>query len=66
MRVSAIMDFCLLTLADAVAAQQPLHVLVENAASPYSNPDGTGVANDVVRAAFDVVGMALKLTIVQW
>jgi polar amino acid transport system substrate-binding protein len=44
----------------------PLEVLVENAADPFSRADGTGYANDVVRAAFAAAGVPIMLTIVPY
>lgn len=43
-----------------------LEVFVENAADPFSRPDGTGYANDVVRAAFAAVNVDIVLTIVPY
>jgi polar amino acid transport system substrate-binding protein len=47
-------------------AATPLEVLVENAADPFSHADGTGYANDVVRAAFAAVDVPITLTIVPY
>ena len=41
----------------ARAVDRTLEIYVENAADPFSRPDGTGYANDVVRAAFEAVGV---------
>ena len=47
-------------------AREPLEIHVENAADPFSRPDGTGYANDVVRAAFESVGVRVKFTVVPY
>jgi ABC-type amino acid transport substrate-binding protein len=46
--------------------REPLEIHVENAADPFSRPDGTGYANDVVRAAFESVGVRVKFTVVPY
>src|SRR5689334_4791671 len=48
------------------ATQPALEIYVENAADPFSRPDGTGYANDVVRAAFQSVGVRVKFTVVAY
>lgn len=48
------------------ATEQPLEIYVENAADPFSRPDGTGYANDVVRAAFQSVGVPVKFAVVPY
>jgi len=57
-------------LAFAVVAsprpEPPLEVLVENAADPFSRADGTGYANDVVRAAFAAVDVPIALVVVPY
>jgi ABC-type amino acid transport substrate-binding protein len=40
--------------------------MVEDAAPPWSNPDGTGYANDVVRSAFHEVGVNAKFVVVPY
>jgi hypothetical protein len=37
-------------------AAHPLTVMVEDAAGPWSNPDGSGMANDLVKAAYAAAG----------
>ncbi len=58
---------CALALAGA-AAQPTEHVqiLVEDAASPWSNRDGVGYANDLVRAAFQAAGVTADLVVVPY
>ena len=45
---------------------QRLTILVEDAAEPFSGPDGRGYANDVVRAAFQAVGIVPELDVVPY
>jgi polar amino acid transport system substrate-binding protein len=40
--------------------------MVEDAAQPFSGPDGTGYANDVVKAAFQAAGVDLILDVVPY
>lgn len=48
------------------AAEQTLEIDVENAADPFSKPDGTGYANDVVRAAFQSVGVQVRFRVMPY
>lgn len=48
------------------ATEQTLEIDVENAADPFSRPDGTGYANDVVRAAFQAVGVRVHFKVVPY
>mgnify|MGYP001111510847 FL=1 len=62
---------CLLQLlaASANAAQQAhetLTIMVEDAAAPWSNRDGTGYANDVVLAAFKEMAVEARLKVVPY
>lgn len=60
---------CIALLAAAGAAAAPakhLQILVEDAASPWSNRGGTGYANDMVRAAFAVAGVDVELVVVPY
>jgi len=50
----------------ARAVERTLEVYVENAADPFSRPDGTGYANDVVRAAFEAVGVRIRFKVVPY
>lgn len=47
-------------------AGAPLVVAVEDDAAPWSMRDGTGYANDVVKAAFDAAGLPVALTVVPY
>ncbi|MFI5311220.1 MAG: substrate-binding periplasmic protein [Gemmatimonadales bacterium] len=49
-----------------VQAAEPLEVAVENDAGPWSLRDGTGFANDVVRAAFKASGIEIRLRVVPY
>ncbi|HEU4375430.1 MAG TPA: transporter substrate-binding domain-containing protein [Telluria sp.] len=44
----------------------PVRILVEDAASPWSNHAGEGYANDLVRAAFAAAGAAADLVVVPY
>lgn len=48
------------------AGQKVVHILVEDAADPWSKPDGSGYANDLVLAAFKEVGIQVKLGVVPY
>jgi polar amino acid transport system substrate-binding protein len=50
----------------AKPASAPFEIAVEDDAAPWSQADGTGYANDVVRAAFAAAGRTLKLTVVPY
>ena len=57
----------LLCVAPAARAEdRTLEIYVENAADPFSRPDGTGYANDVVRAAFEAVGVRIQFKVVPY
>jgi ABC-type amino acid transport substrate-binding protein len=43
-----------------------LEILVENAADPFSRADGTGYANDLVKAAFAAAGVPVTLAVVPY
>jgi ABC-type amino acid transport substrate-binding protein len=49
----------------SAAAPRP-QVLVEDAASPWSNRAGEGLANDLVRAAFAAAGVDIELVVVPY
>ncbi|SCK11583.1 ABC transporter substrate-binding protein [Vogesella sp. LIG4] len=44
----------------------PLTIMVEDAAAPWSNPDGSGYANSIVREAFNAAGVPIKLIVVPY
>jgi len=56
--------FCVAPTARAV--DRTLEIYVENAADPFSRPDGSGYANDVVRAAFEAVGVRVNFKVVPY
>lgn len=51
---------------DAASAEEPLEIYVEDNADPFSRPDGSGFANEVVQAAFAVSNIAIKLVVVPY
>ena len=53
-------------LGAAAAHGAPLRILVEDAASPWSNHAGEGYANDLVRAAFAAAGVDAELVVVPY
>lgn len=54
-------------LAGAASASAPvLHILVEDASDPFSRADGSGYANDVVKAAFKLAGVEVALDVVPY
>ena len=52
------------TVPDAHSAT--LEIMVEDAAAPQSRKDGTGYANDIVKAAYHAQGIAVKLDVVPY
>lgn len=48
------------------AAAVPLELMAEDAAAPWSESDGSGYANEVVKAAFASVGVEVKLKVVPY
>ncbi|MGO4381716.1 substrate-binding periplasmic protein [Pseudoduganella sp. RAF19] len=50
----------------AAQAGASIEIMVEDAAVPWSGPDGSGYANDLVRAAFEAVHTNIKLTVVPY
>jgi ABC-type amino acid transport substrate-binding protein len=68
---SLILLTCILQLlvASTSAALEPnetLTIMVEDAAAPWSNSDGTGYANDVVVAAFKEMAVDVRLKVVPY
>jgi len=56
-----------LCLAAGVAsAATPIEIMVEDGAAPWSGPDGSGYANDLVRAAYAAVHTDIKLVVVPY
>lgn len=44
-----------------VAATETVELAIEDAWEPYANPDGTGMSGEIVKAAFQAVGITVKL-----
>jgi ABC-type amino acid transport substrate-binding protein len=64
-----LMCILLLLAANAGAVQEThetLTIMVEDAAAPWSNSDGTGYANDVVVAAFKEMAVEARLNVVPY
>jgi ABC-type amino acid transport substrate-binding protein len=58
---------CLLVAAGSPASfAADLTIMAEDAAPPFSRADGTGFANDVVRAAFKAAGIDVALDVVPY
>lgn len=55
-----------LAAGSAVAAPPTIEIMVEDAAVPWSGPDGAGYANDLVRAAYAAVNTEVKLMVVPY
>jgi len=51
---------------DAQQTHETLTIMVEDAAAPWSNRDGTGYANDVVLAAFKEMAVEARLKVVPY
>ena len=49
-----------------LSQKSPVEIYVEDNADPFSRPDGSGYANDVVRAALSAAGINIKLTVVPY
>lgn len=49
-----------------MAFSSPLLIAVENDAGPWSEPDGTGFANDIVQASFKAAGVETEVTVVPY
>src|SRR4029077_8978886 len=50
----------------ATVVSAPLVIAAEDDAAPWSQRDGTGFANDVVRAAFKAVGVEVDFSVVPY
>jgi len=50
----------------SMAFSSPLLIAVEDEAEPWSYRDGTGFANDIVRASFEAVGVETELSVVPY
>lgn len=51
---------------DPAFAAPQLTIMVEDASEPFSRPDGSGYANDLVRAAYKAAGVNLSLRVVPY
>ena len=61
------LGLCLvLSLLRPAHAAPELTILVEDASEPFSRADGTGYANDLVRAAYAAAGVPVKLNVVPY
>lgn len=49
-----------------IASRETIDIGVEDAAAPWSQGDGTGYANDLVRAAFDASGIDVRLHVLPY
>ncbi|MGZ3254486.1 MAG: substrate-binding periplasmic protein [Burkholderiaceae bacterium] len=61
--------FCALFLVQigyGMAVAAPFLIAVEDDAAPWSQRDGTGFANDIVRAAFKAAGSEIELAVVPY
>lgn len=61
-----LLALCIGSLACALAFAAPIEIMVEDAAAPMSNPDGSGYANEIVLAAFAAMDTPVKLTVVPY
>jgi polar amino acid transport system substrate-binding protein len=54
-------------LIGSVSAAEPfIEIMVENAAEPFSKPDGTGYSNDLIVAIYAAVGLEARLKVVPY
>ena len=58
--------YCAAACNAGAAEPRHLRVMVEDDAEPFSNPDGSGYANEVVKAAFAAVGVKAELVVVPY
>jgi polar amino acid transport system substrate-binding protein len=61
----AIIAVCVFVL-PATACAASLTIMAEDASEPFSRADGTGYANDIVRAAFEAAHIDVKLDVVPY
>jgi polar amino acid transport system substrate-binding protein len=64
-RIPALLLLALLA-AMGRATEAPLNIAVEDDAAPWSLADGSGFANDVVRAAFQAAGVEIRFNVVSY
>jgi len=53
-------------LSASIPQRETIDIGVEDAAAPWSQADGTGYANDLVRAAFDAVDVEVRLRVLPY
>ena len=51
------------SLPSDAAAAETIELAIEDAWEPYANADGTGMSSDIVRAAYQAVGIEVKLRV---
>jgi polar amino acid transport system substrate-binding protein len=66
MRLQAAALLPILVFAPVRTMAAPLTIMAEDASEPYSRHDGTGYANDIVRAAFKAAGVEVRLDVVPY
>jgi polar amino acid transport system substrate-binding protein len=59
-------QLALFLCAPLAAAAAPIVVMAEDASEPFSRADGSGYANDLVRAAFSAAGVDIRLDVVPY
>ncbi|PKN42218.1 MAG: hypothetical protein CVU60_08345 [Deltaproteobacteria bacterium HGW-Deltaproteobacteria-18] len=64
--MAGMIRIALLLLFTMTSAAHALTLAVEDAREPYANPDGTGMSNDIVRAAFKSVGIEVTFEVVPY
>jgi ABC-type amino acid transport substrate-binding protein len=60
------LTLCALLLSGTFLNAETLNIAVEDEAGPWSFKDGSGYANDVVKAAFQAVGMDVSFTVMPY
>src|SRR3954469_24463150 len=66
MRFSVCIAHLMLLSAPLGASAATVTIMAENASEPFSRADGSGYANDLVRAAFAAAGTDIRLDIVPY
>jgi len=61
-----LLAICGVVAAAPEALAAPLTIMVEDASEPFSRPDGSGYANDLVRAAYKAAGIEIRFNIVPY
>lgn len=65
-RIVSLLACSLLLSVHLAGAAAPIELMVEDAAAPWSNSDGSGYANDVVLAAYAAARAEVKLMVVPY